>query len=834
MTKRLLRIAAAVSAAALFSTVAAERSASAQTNSGGRLGSASPGEQSLLDGRHALDSDDFATAEQKFREAISLDPKLNDAYWRLAAILYGKKQYAQSVELLRRAPDQADIDTREQLGLALYKTANPPPAESIRLLEDVVQKRPDSYAAQLQLGQHLVKSEPKRAAAAIEIYLKYRPPSAASLDPQIHMVLGTAYVYAKEWDLAQREFEGLLKTKPNDMTAKLMLGSVLVGKSSCSQAISLYERILSEAQKQPSIYYNLGTCYLREKRSADALREAELYIKAKPLDAKGHVLTCDALYEQKNYQRALTECQQAERQDQVNGAIKGKVGRIYLGMKNYQSAVTYLEQAVAGQKAAGAGKDPETLGALAEAYAAVHAPKDKLNSIGDDLASLSKDPKALATAGQVYFLAGNDERAMSALNASLTLDANNAGARASLVRVLNRRAGLAVDKGEVGAAYNLLSEAVKLSPDDLMTNRNLGLVLLLSKKYSEAEQVLARSLKKVPNDMVVNRMLARAQLGQHKTTVAQATYEKAAQMALRMRGPDLAAVYAELGPMYADSGQLDQAVSVLETAVKEAGQTPVVTVAQRNLAIAYFKRASAKLRDPKQSDAALDDMVQAAKAPRGALTAKESAAVSCGEAIAALKANKIQQAEDAWDAAIKTGGDNACQFRPPYDKLGTKFFVAYTQYRDAGSPQKREGAVKLFTQLVSRATGGTADWLRALLRSGYELLGYDFYQRSDEKRAGAYLASASKVASKGDKRELEHNLAVVDLFQGKGQQAEKVFDALGARPCEARVNLGILRDRQGESKKALELYKQAKACGARAPKLNEWIDVKERLFGGAQ
>ncbi|MCU1281442.1 MAG: domain protein, putative component of TonB system, partial [bacterium] len=370
MTHRLLRLAAVAAAAMVTVTVAVERGALAQSATGGRLGSDSPGQQSLADGRRALESDDFATAETKFREAISLDPKLNDAYWRLAAILYGKKQYAQAVELLRRAPEQTDIDVREQLGLSLYKTANPPPAESVRLLEDVVSKRPDSYAAQLQLGQHLVKSDPKKAAAAIEIYLKYRPAAAASLDPQIHMVLGTAYVYAKDWDAAQKEFEGLLKTKPNDMTAKLMLGSVLVGKGSCSQAISLYERILSEAQRQPSIYYNLGTCYLREKRPADALREAELYIKAKPTDAKGHVLTCDALYDQKNFQRALSECQQAERQDQVNGAIKGKVGRIYLGMKNYQSAVTYLEQAVAGQKAAGGGKDPEILGALAEGYAA--------------------------------------------------------------------------------------------------------------------------------------------------------------------------------------------------------------------------------------------------------------------------------------------------------------------------------------------------------------------------------------------------------------------------------------------------------------------------------
>jgi len=831
MKKWFLGLALVASAAAV--TVGGERMAAAQSNVGGRTGSASPGDQALADGRHALDSDDFALAEQKFREAISLDPKLTDAYWRLAAILYGKKKYTEAVTMLRRAPDQTDIDVREQLGLALYKTSNPPPAESIRLLEDVVQKRPDSYAAQLQLGQHLVRTDPKRAAEAIEVYLKYRPPSAASLDPQIHMVLGTAYVYAHEWDPAQREFEGLLRTKPNDMTAKLMLGSVLVGKGSCSQAISLYERILGEAQRQPSIYYNLGTCYLREKRPSDALREAELYVKAKQQDPRGHLLACDALFEQRNFSRALTECQQAERQDQVNGSIKGKIGRIYLGMKNYASAVTYLEQAVAGQKASGQ-KDPETLGALAEAYAAVRAPKDKLNSIGDDLASLSRDPKALATAGQVYFLAGNDERAMSALKESLALEPTSAQARVGLVKVLNRRAGLAVEKNEIGNAYQLLSEASKLSPDDLMTNRNLGLVLLVARKYTEAELVLARSLKKVPNDMVVNRMLARAQLGARKTTAAQATYEKAAQMALRTRGPDLAAVYAELGPMYVESGQLDQAVSVLETAVKEAGATPILPVAQRNLSIALFRRGLAKLRDPKQSNTALDDMVAAAKAPKGTLTNKESAAISCGQAIAALKANMIQQAEDAWDAAIKTGGDNACQFRAPYDKLGTKFFVAYTQYRDAGSPQKREGAVKLFTQLAGRAQGGTADWLRALLRSGYELLAYDFYQRSDEKRAGQFLTSAAKVPAKGDKRELEHNLAVIDLFSGRAPQAEKVFDALGTRPCEARVNLGIMRDRQGESKKALDLYKQAKACGARTPKLNEWIDVKERLFGGGQ
>jgi hypothetical protein len=283
--------------------------------------------------------------------------------------------------------------------------------------------------------------------------------------------------------------------------------------------------------------------------------------------------------------------------------------------------------------------------------------------------------------------------------------------------------------------------------------------------------------------------------------------------------------------MYVEADKLDQAVSVLETAMQQAGPGALATVAQRNLSIAYFRRGLTRLRDSKQADGALDDMTSAARAPKGVLTSKELAAVYCGEALAALKANKISSAEEAWEAATKSGGDAACQFRPPYDKLGIRFFVAYTQYRDAGNPAKREGAIKLFTQLAAKATGGTGDWLRALLRSGYELLAYDYYQRSDEKRAGTYLASAAKVAAKGDKRDLEHNLAVVDIFSGRAQQAEKVFDTLGTRPCEAKLNLGILRDRQGDSKKALDLYKQARACGARTPKLTEWIDIKERLFG---
>ncbi len=86
------------------------------------------------------------------------------------------------------------------------------------------------------------------------------------------------------------------------------------------------------------------------------------------------------------------------------------------------------------------------------------------------------------------------------------------------------------------------------------------------------------------------------------------------------------------------------------------------------------------------------------------------------------------------------------------------------------------------------------------------------------------------MTARGEHRELDHNLAVVDLEENRGDAAERAFETLGSKPPEALVNLGILFERRGDTKKALEYYKRALDRGARSPKLREWIDVKERMF----
>ena len=71
-----------------------------------------------------------------------------------------KKQYAQAVELLRRAPDQTDLDVREQLGLDLYKTPRRRRPRRCTLLEDVV-----AEAARLVRGAAAARPAPREERA---------------------------------------------------------------------------------------------------------------------------------------------------------------------------------------------------------------------------------------------------------------------------------------------------------------------------------------------------------------------------------------------------------------------------------------------------------------------------------------------------------------------------------------------------------------------------------------------------------------------------------------------------------------------------------------------
>lgn len=791
----------------------------------------------------AFNTDQFDEAARLYEKVLALNPSHRDAYLKRAVIYYQRKQYSAAVKLLREAQRTlpSDLGIKAQIGLTYYKLGQYEWA--VQFMEEATAKAPQQFpSVWLQLGQHYLgasdakdgakdgsQRDGKKAVAAFQAYFRARPEKLAADDVKYRPLLGNAYLLDGQYAEAQREFEQALRQSPGDLTTRLGLATAYTASGDYPKAIALYEKLLGEAKNEPSIYYNLGTSYLRTSRPRDAERQADAYTKAREQDAKGWLLLGDARLANRDDAGALAAYEQAHKHDPSNPTVPLRLGMVHLGAKRYREAEAVLETARKLRP-----DDLEVLAGLVDVYK-VTRPQDtkQLTELGERLGRAT-NAEALTAAGVAYYVADNDALAEAAFARAQAADPRAARPRLGLEMTLNRAAAKALAKGALAEAEGLLGRAQKLAPDSVQTSRNLALVLLLEKKYAEAEKALSPARQKLGRDWVVNRLLGRIYQGLGRKEEAIKAYQAAAEVAQQSRGPALAQVDTDLGQLYIESGRLDQAVDVLETAVREAGAGPanaaLLAAAQHNLAVAYYRRGQGRLRDGKQGDQAYDDLSRAAALPMPALSSRESTSIQCVAAVAAFQAGKFSQIQEALARASKDGKDLGCQFAPPYDKLGSEFLMAYAQYRSAQDAGRREAALKIFNKLLPRATGNTADTLRDLIRSSYEIEGYESYQHNDVRRAQAALQVAQRVVGKGEHRSLDHNLAVLELSDGRLGTAERAFEQLGSRPPEALLNLGILRDRQGDARKALELYRKASERGVRNPKLKEWIDIKERLL----
>ncbi len=414
----------------------------------------------------------------------------------------------------------------------------------------------------------------------------------------------------------------------------------------------------------------------------------------------------DILVEERDFSGAVGAYSAGVQLAPEDDALRVRMARAQLSSKSYGAAITTLREVLARSP-----NDLDAQAVLLEASVATNASWEKIEPTVRSLTVATKSVAAQNAVGHASFVHGHDAEAETAYRNVLRLEPSSV-AVAHLVQVLNHRAVTLLGGGADNDAQGepLLTEAERLSPTDSTTQHNLGVLQLARKKFGDAEATFTPLAKSLPNDASTHHLLARALAAQSKSGPAIVEYERAAQLAQQQKGGggvELAGIDAELGPLYLDGDKLDAAVTALEQGLKEAEGagapgSALVTVLQRNLAIAHLRRGLTRLREGKRGEDAFVDLTRALEAPKNVLAAKELAAADCGLGFAALATNRIAPAQEAFSRALTLGG---CSLRPPYDKLGLSFFAAYAAYRDAQSPAKREGSIRTFSQLSTKAGG---------------------------------------------------------------------------------------------------------------------------------
>ncbi|MCS6913243.1 MAG: tetratricopeptide repeat protein [Myxococcales bacterium] len=847
-----------------------------QAHAQGRAGAETEEERIFSEAEAAFNAGRYAEAAPLYDRALALNPNRPASLVKRATLHFRERRYDQAIALLLRAerlsPD--DIYLKTILGLCLYQSGQQ--ARGLRYLEEVIARRPEAYEAQLQIGQHYAQLKPARAILALELFLRYRPEEQRALDAVARLHLGQAYFLRGRLREAQEALEAALQARPRDVQIQLSLAAVVLARGDFARAARLYEPLIPEIPRRPRVAYNLALAYLHLGRTAEANRLAVQYAELRPQDPRGRILLGDvalsggkdpdvraALYA---YKEAARLARSASPADQPRVSLEARLARAYLVGNDPGRAFAEAEQALARldrsggeQERPGGIPEPEVellsvlIEAAIEEVRRGNPPRPGLTSMAARLVEiLPQDAGALSLAGNAALVAGELDRARRLYSDALAVDGRNPRARTGLAHTLNRIALQGIDApGGAAAAIPLLEQALPLD-DSPRTARNLAVAYLLQGRPLDAERVLQRALAGIGRgDPVLLRLRARAVLAL-RPAEALAAYEQALAEASPPRGEGtegtegpaaLAELRAELGARYLQVGRLDEAIDVLEGALRDMPGSALEDrqAARRNLSLAYLARGRSRLREceaqaaqgqpaVKLAEAALDDLQRSLD--RGGLAAgrREVGAALCAAALAATQATRYPAARQFLERAQTEGG---CDLVPPYDRLGMDLLLAFVSYRDATSPAQRERAVRLVPKLLARGGAPLQALLRPLLRSAQQMLAYDLYAAGKTRRAAQLLRASVQTMGRGEDADpvLQHNLAVLDLIEGRGA-AERTLERLGGRPPEALVNLGLLRDRRGEPKKALELYRRALEKGARVPRLREWIDVKERLLGG--
>jgi len=246
---------------------------------------------------------------------------------------------------------------------------------------------------------------------------------------------------------------------------------------------------------------------------------------------------------------------------------------------------------------------------------------------------------------------------------------------------------------------------------------------------------------------------------------------------------------------------------------------------RRNRALAYLARGYDAVQK-RQAEAGVADLQKVVEDPR-ALEPRERANATCALALGYLGVGRPAQAVSQFQNAQRGGG---CDFKAGFDKLGLEYWIAYARYRE-GTPQGLNDALRAFARAQSRASGELSERFKELTFTAYLKLMAEEYARGNTVAAMAALRNAQKAATlvrdDARKRDLQHNLAVLDLAQGKTAQAKAALEQLGARPPEALVNLGLIYERQGDIQKALQLWQQSGKGG----RVRDWIEATRRFLG---
>ena len=417
-------------------------------------------------------------------------------------------------------------------GLMLERSARLP--EAIDAYRLALEHDTQSPLLHVRLGGAYVKSgQVDRALQSFSRALSLEPdqPDALRWVAMLHASQG-------QLDRAVVAYERLLRVEPNDQFVMSTLADLYVLQGDLPKAISIYQKLIAEFGSTSQYHFNLGVLYGRLTRFSDAIEELSRAFERSP-DSLEIRVALGLTYELSGRFAEAAACyEDAIRLDALNPRLYHHAARAHLSARQYGQATADYQTVLDLTP-----QDLEAIMGLVRVWLAQRRYDEAARFLGQKLKELGDPPELYVALGIVYREAKQATEAMRAFERATRLKDNYAQAHFYLAAQLDQL-------GRRQDARATLRHTIELEPNHPDALNYLG--------YLDAED--GTNLEG-----------------------AKALIERALEL-----DPDNGAYLDSLGWVYYRMGQVDEAVTQLERAVKRLDTDPVIF---DHLGEAYFKRS---------------------------------------------------------------------------------------------------------------------------------------------------------------------------------------------------------------------------------------------------
>ena len=762
------------------------------------------------EGRAALKKGNLDGAAKALDQAIALNPRRVEAYVLRSAVHAASKQYAAGIALMRRAQELAPNDEEVLTALGSQLVLSGDADAGVPLLVQVVGKNAQRYDAQLLLGHHWhATGKWPDAITAFEAYFAHRPKELAKEDARHRIDMADAYLRFRQPAKALGYFQRAAAERKNDLRAKIGVAWATAAID-CRKARPLLRELEPIAETYPDVWLVDGQCALALGDIAGGLALGRRYLdkatqKSKP-SAAGHALVGEALAARNNLAEARKEFETAARLEPTRRRWTVRLAVVLRRAGDHAGALAALEKL--GPPASPV-IDPDWWVAIGETLLAKNDAQAAVTRLAPVVPELPGDALIRTVFGAAQLQAGQPEPAVKTLTEAESL-ATTPRSRKLLVEAL---VALALQKlpKEPGEAEALLVRAEQLDTMNPVVLRDLGIARLALDKPGDAVGVLDRAAK-IDGAGITTMLAARARALSGDVAGARPLYDRA--FSIEKDKENLVEIAIDWAASELLAGG-DPAVAV--TALEKVAATAKGN-ARHKQALATARHAAGVAALRAGTGAKAVELIRAAEKDASSLAKK------CDLALAAVVAGEAGPAL----VALRAVSGQSCPFPPPADTQATPILIAFTEGLNA---RRSARAVDKLTALSNKSSGPAAVLLNTSIRVVALEAAQEAYRGGQFAQARKFLQTARGANARVGADEVAHNLAVMDLVEGRLDAAIAALDRIAPRVPEALVNIGIAYERKGDPMRALDAWRRARKAGVRFAPLGEWIEARERIYG---